>query len=241
LDQGAETEIVPGPLGYTIWFLGALLEVSVVVCAVAKHSLRRYLFLNLYMAASFLVSVGRFQILTHFGLTSTEYTYFYFYSDVLLTICLYFALISLYLHVFDEMKVESIVRLTAVFLLAGTAIFSYFVVEQSSSRMLTHFFFELSQNLYFVGLVLTYLLWGAILKLRETRTRLIQLVLSLGVYFSVFAATLALRNLYPNLQVVWEYIAPLFGCLLPLSWAYAFWRLPEEARLSTARLAVIPR
>jgi hypothetical protein len=193
------------------------------------------------MAASFLVSVGRFQILTHFGLTSTEYTYFYFYSDVLLTICLYFALISLYLHVFDEMKVESIVRLTAVFLLAGTAIFSYFVVEQSSSKMLTHFFFELSQNLYFVGLVLTYLLWGAILKLRETRTRLIQLVLSLGVYFSVFAATLALRNLYPNLQVVWEYIAPLFGCLLPLSWAYAFWRLPEEARLSTARLAVIPR
>jgi len=89
--------------------------------------------------------------------------------------------------------------------------------------------------------VLTYLLWGAILKLRETRTRLIQLVLSLGIYFSVFAATLALRNLYPNLHVVWEYVAPLFGCLLPLSWAYAFLRLPEEARLSTARLAVIPR
>jgi hypothetical protein len=213
----------------------------VVVCAIAKHSLRRYLFLNLYMAASFVVSVGRFQILNHFGLQSSEYGYFYMYSDAVLTIFLYFALISLYVHVFDEMKVESFVRLTAVLLLLGTAVFSYSVVVQSSSKILTHFVFELSQNLYFVGLVLTYLLWGAILKLRETRTKLIQLVLSLGIYFSVFAATLALRNLYPNLQVVWEYTAPLFGCLLPLSWAYAFWRLPEESRLSTARLAVIPR
>jgi uncharacterized membrane protein YgdD (TMEM256/DUF423 family) len=213
----------------------------VVVCAIAKHSLRRYFFLNLYMAASFLVSVGRFQMLSHFGLQSSEYGYFYMYSDALLTIFLYFALISLYVHVFDEMKVESFVRLTAVLLLLGTAVFSYSVVVQSSSKILTHFVFELSQNLYFVGLVLTYLLWGAILKLRETRTRLIQLVLSLGIYFSVFAATLALRNLYPNLQVVWEYVAPLFGCLLPLSWAYAFLRLPEESRLSTARLVVIPR
>lgn len=232
---------MPGPLGYSIWFLGALLEVSVVVCAVAKHSLRRYLFLNLYMAASFVVSVGRFHFLNHFGLRSNEYVYFYLYSDVLLTIFLYFALISLYALVFDEMKVKSIVRFAAVLLLAGTALFSYSVIAESADKILSHFVFELSQNLYFVGLVLTYLLWGAILKLRETRTRLIQLVLSLGIYFSVFAATLALRNLYPNLHVVWEYTAPLFGCLLPLSWAYAFLRLPEESRLSTARLVVIPR
>jgi len=232
---------VPGTLSYIVWILATLLEVSVVVCAITKRSFRRYLFLNLYMATSFLVSVSSYQVLSHFGLQSKEYMYFYMYSDVLQTIFLYFALINLYVLVFDEMKVESFVRLTAVLLLAGTALFSYGVVQQSSRLFLTHFVFELSQNLYFVGLVLTYVLWGAILKLRETRTRLIQLVLSLGVYFSVFAATFALRNLYPNLQVVWEYIAPLFACLLPLSWAYAFWHLPEEARLSTSRLAVIPR
>jgi len=66
--------------------------------------------------------------------------------------------------------------------LAGTAWFSYAVVNQSSARMLTHFVYELSQNLYFIGLVLTYALWGVILKLRETRALLVQLVLSLGVY-----------------------------------------------------------
>jgi hypothetical protein len=231
---------VPGSIAYVIWFLGALLEVAVVVCALTRHSFRRYLCLNLYMLFSFLVSVGRFQVLVHFGLRSSEYKYFYYYSDAVLTIFLYLALITLYLHVFDEMKVDKYVRLAAIILLAGTALFSYGVVQQSSHRMLTGFVYELSQNLYFVGLVLTYVLWGAILKLRETRTQLIQLVLSLGVYFSAFAATFALENMFPRLESV-TYIAPVFGCLLPLAWAYAFLRLSPDARMTTARLAVVPR
>lgn len=231
---------MPGSIGYTIWFLGSLLEVCVVVSALAKHSFRRYLFLNIYMLFSFLISLGRYYVLSHFGLRSSEYKYFYFYSDAVLTIFLYLALITLYLHVFDEMKVEKYVRLAAVLLLVGTALFSYAVVEQSSNKMLTGFFFELSQNLYFVGLVLTYVLWGAILKLRETRTQLIQLVLSLGIYFSAFAATFALGNMFPNLQF-FTYVVPVFGCLLPLAWAYAFWRLAPDARMVPARLAVVPR
>src|SRR5437867_9171269 len=140
------------------------------------------------MGLSFLVSVGRYQVLRHFGVDSLEYAYFYFYSDALLTIGLYFALLSLYSLVFDEMKAERYLRLGAFLLLGATAWFSYEIVNQSTHRMLTHFAFELSQNLYFVGLVLTYVLWGAIFKLRESRTRLIQLVLALGIYFSAFAA-----------------------------------------------------
>jgi hypothetical protein len=232
---------VPGSVEYTIWCLGAVLEVCVVVSALAKQSFRRYLCLNLYMLFSFLVSVGRYQVLNHFGISSSEYKYFYFYSDAVLTIFLYLALITLYLYVFDEMRVEKYVRLIAVLLLVGTALFSYAVVQQSQDKMLTgSFFAELSQNLYFVGLVLTYVLWGAILKLRETRTQLIQLVLSLGIYFSAFAATFALGNMFPNFQF-FGYVVPVFGCLLPMAWAYAFWRLAPDARMSTARLAVVPR
>lgn len=231
---------MPGSFIYWLWTLETLLEVAVIVCALTKHTFRRYLCLNLYMLFSLVVSVGRYQFLSHYGLYSSEYAYFYFCSDAVLTIFLYLALINLYLHVFDEMKVEGYVRLTAVILLAGTALFSYGVVQQSSQRMLTGFFYELSQNLYFVGLVLTYVLWGAILKLRETRTQLIQVVLSLGIYFSAFAATFALRNIYPNFESL-GYVVPVFGCLLPLAWAYAFWRLPEDARMAPSRLAVVPR
>lgn len=230
---------MPGSFGSAIWFLGDVLEIAVVVCSIAKGSFRRYLCLNLYMLFLFLGSIGRFQVLNHYGLASSEYAYFYFYSDALLTILLYFALITLYLHVFDEMQVEKYVRLSALLLLAGTAIFSYMVVHQSQHKMLSHFFFELSQNLYFVGLALTYVLWGAILKLRETRTQLIQLVLSLGLHFSALAATYAIRNLYPTFE--YAFFVQATGLILPLAWAYAFWRLSPDARMAPSRLAVVPR
>ena len=211
------------------------------VCAIKKHALRRYFVLNLYMASLILSEIGRYKILTEYGFTSKQYLYFYYYSDAVLTIFLYFALITLYAHVFSELKAERYVRFGALLLLAGTALFTYAVVEQSAAKLVTHFVVELSQNLYFVGLVLTYVLWAAILKLRETRTRLIQLVLSLGVYFSLFAANYAIRNLYPSLSSVFVPMIQVFGTFLPLAWAYAFWYLPEEARMSPSRLAVIPR
>ncbi len=232
---------MPGLTHSVIWLICTLLEAGVVVCAFKNNSLRRYLFLNLYMGLSFLVSVGRFQVLDRWGQRSLEYAYFYFYSDALLTIGLYFALLNLYSLVFDEMKVEKYLRLGAVVLLGGTAWFSYAVIHESSHRILSHFAFELSQNLYFVGLVLTYVLWGAILKLRETRTRLVQLVLALGVYFSAFAADYALRNLYTNSEGVWQYVTPVLGCVLPAAWAYSFMWVGEEARLVPARLATVPR
>lgn len=231
---------MPGSLEYCIWLICTLLEGAVVVCAVRGHSFRRYIFLNLYMGLSFLVSVGRYQVLSHYGMASSEYAYFYYYSDALLTIGLYFALLNLYSLVFDEMKVERYLRLGAIVLLGGTAWFSYAVVQQSSHRLFSHFAYELSQNLYFVGLVLTYALWGAILKLRETRARLVQLVLALGVYFSAFAANYAMQNLYFKAGIL-RFLTPLLGCILPAAWAYSFLRVSEETRLVPSRLAAVPR
>jgi hypothetical protein len=127
-------------------------------------------------------------------------------------------------------------------LLAATAIFSYAVVHHNRGHLTTRFVVELGQNLYFVGVVLTYVLWGAILKLRETRARLIQLVLALGVYFSATAGTYALRNLFPSLQQHFlHWVPPVVGLWLPLAWAYTFVMVSDEARLATARLAVRTR
>ena len=86
-----------------------------------------------------------------------------------------------------------------------------------------------------MGVVLTYLLWGAMMKMRETRTRLIQLVLSLGICVSAFAATYALRNLYPSFPI-WQYTPPLLAIGLPVAWAYTFLKVSEDARLATARV-----
>jgi lipopolysaccharide export LptBFGC system permease protein LptF len=127
-----------------------------------------------------------------------------------------------------------------VVLLLGTALFSYAVVVQSEQRLATTFAYELSQNLYFVGLVLTYVLWGAVVKLRETRTRLVQIILSLGLYFSAYAACYALGNLSTRYSVV-QYLSGTIGCLLPLAWTVTMWRYTEESRLEPARLLAVAR
>jgi len=231
---------MPGPLALFILYFGTALELAFVVCSVVRKSFFRYFFLNLYFLLALGSSVVRHFTLTTFGLYSIEYRCAYFYTDALLTLALYVALISLYSHVFGELHFGKYVRLSAVLLLLGTAIFSYAVVAQSTDRLATSFAYELSQNLYFVGLVLTYILWGAILKLRETRTRLVQFVLSLGLYFSVYAATYALVNLASKYSVV-NSLGPILGCLLPLSWTFTIWRHSEDSRLVPAHLVAVPR
>jgi hypothetical protein len=232
---------MPNSAEYLIWLVGTCLEAAVVVCSLRRKIFVRYFFVNLYVLVDFGVSLGRFYVLGHEGQSSATYRYFYFYSDALLVIALFFSIISLYAYVFEELEIKRHVRLGAIVLLAGTSLFSYAVVSQSSSRLSTRFALELSQSLYFVGLVLTYVLWGAILKLRETRALLVQLVLSLGIYFSASAAGYAVSNLQPHFESYVRYLMPVMGSLLPLSWAYAFWRVPDGARLAPARLAAVPR
>ncbi len=229
-----------GPLDYVLWFAGDIAQAVVVVCILRSRSVSRYFTLLLYISASLILSGTRTFIFVRYGYTSVQYFYFYYFSDALLTIFLYFALMGLYSLVFQELGAKQHLRLGATLLLGVTAWFSYQVVIGSTDKLLTRFVVELSQNLYFVGVVLTYLLWGAMMKLREARTRLIQVVLALGVYFSVFAATYALRNLYPQF-LIWQYTPPLMALLLPLSWAYTFMKVPEEARLATARVAASNR
>jgi hypothetical protein len=231
---------MPGPLANFIWYLGTALELAFVVCSLGRRSFFRYLFLNLYFILAVGSSIGRHFVLGRFGVYSDEYHYLYFYTDALLTLALYVALISLYAHVFGELHFGKYVRLAAVLLLLGTALFSYAVVAQSAQRLATSFAYELSQNLYFVGLVLTYLLWGTVLKLRETRTRLVQFILALGFYFSGYAASYALVNMASKYSVV-AFLGPALGCLLPLSWTFTMWRHAEEDRLVPGHLVAVPR
>ena len=231
---------MPGPLASFIWYFGTALELGFVVCSIARKSFFRYLFLNLYFLLTVGSSLARHSFLIRFGKSSIEYHYAYFYTDALLTVALYVALTSLYSHVFGELRFTKYVRSCAVLLLVGTVLFSYAVVAQSEQRLATAFAYELSQNLYFVGLVLTYILWGAVLKLRETRTRLVQFILALGLYFSAYAASYALVNLASKYSVV-HALGPLVSCLLPLSWTITMWRHSEEARLVPAHLVAVPR
>ena len=70
--------------------------------------------------------------------------------------------------------------------------------------------------------------------------RVIQIVLSLGVYFSINAATYALHNAYPNLRFVWGYLPLAAGNFPPIAWIYAFMKFDDEARLAPRVLRRCP-
>jgi hypothetical protein len=231
---------MPSGIALTIWVLGMCAGVCFVSLSILRGSFLRYFFLNLYVILSLFADLVRQYVLHFYGLFSIEYHYAYFYTDCLLTIALFVAVISLASRVFTELNFARYVHLTAVLLLLGTAGFSYAVVAQSTQQLATNFALQLSQNLYFVGLVLTYLLWGAVLKLHETRIRLVQMILSLGLYFSAYAGSYALVNLAPKYEVV-HYLAPLLGCFLPISWSLTLLRNSEDARLTPARLLAVQR
>jgi VanZ family protein len=226
-----------GPVDYSLWLIGFLLEASVVVCALYRRDFLKYLSLCTYMICAALVNCGQFLCIEKFGFSSRQYLYCYYYTESILTIIMFCVIIQLYQHVFIEMNVSRYIRGAGAALLLATAFFSYAVVRENKDHLTSRFVVELGQNLHFCGVVLTYLLWGAILKLRETRTRLIQLVLALGVYFSATAGVYALRNLFPGLQPSFlRWVPPVIGAWLPMAWAYTFYKVPEDARLTTARL-----
>jgi hypothetical protein len=228
-----------GPFDYVLWYLGFLAEIYLVVCAVRRKSFLRHYPLVLYILCEALVTAGQYYCVQHFGFASSQYVYFYYYTDSILTLLLFWVIIQFYLQVFEEMKASGYIRGAAAILIVATSVFSYAVVHQNRTHLTSHFVVELGQNFYFVGVVLTYLLWGAILKLRETRMRLVQLVLALGIYFSVDAGTYALRNLFPGLQPNFlRWIPPMMGVWLPVAWAYTISKVSEDSRLAPSELVV---
>jgi hypothetical protein len=224
-----------GPVDYAIWLAVTIADLVCLVCVLRKKPFSQHFTIVLFLSSSIAISIGRFLIVLASGLKSSSYFYFYYYSDALLTICLFFVLMSFYSQVFSDMGVGKLVRAGAMLLLGATALISYHMVASSHERLLTRFAFEMSQNLYFVGVVLTYVLWGAMMKMQENRTRLIQLVLGLGVFLSAFAGSYALRNMYPD-HAIWRYFIHVMAIWLPVSWAYTFLKVPEEARMATAHM-----
>jgi len=228
-----------GPSVHVLWFISLLLEIAVLVCALYRRAFARYLALNLYILCSLILTVGLELCRRGFGIASFTYFLGYYCSNSLLCILKYFVIVQLYRLVFAKTDIGKEIRAAAALLLAATAMFSYVFVQHSQGHHLTaRFVVELEQNLNFLGVVLVYLLWGAMLKLRETRTRLIQFCLALGIYFSATAGTYALRNLFPSLEPAVLRCIPLIAeTLLSLAWAYTYLMVPEEARLATAPLA----
>lgn len=226
------------PADYVIWLVGFLSEIAVVVCCIYRREFFSYLSVSLYMLLCAVGDCGVYVCSQRFGIHSKQYFYSYFTSDILLSILMYVVIVELFKRVLADTAWSRYVRGAAGILLGATALFAFIAAHQPG-LLTREFAVELEQDLNFVGVVLSFLLLGAVIQLRETRLRLVQLILALGVYFSGVAATYALRNLFPDLELsALRWLPPLIGAWLPLAWAYTFIRVPGDARFGSAAVGV---
>jgi hypothetical protein len=233
---------VLGPFDYALWIISFVLEIAVVLCSLYRRDFLRYLSLNIYMLGAIAVQCAMYISFTKYGSKSHQYHFAYYYFNSLAAVLMFFVIIQLYQKVFAQMNASAHIRRTATILLVGTSFVSYLIVHQHRTNLTDQFVIQLGQNIYFVGVVLTYVLWAAIMKLGQTRTRLVHFVLALGIYFSGTAGAYALRNLFPSLQpLILHWIPPIVGTWLPLAWAYTLIKVPEEAQFTMAHLAPKPQ
>lgn len=224
-----------GPFDYALWLAGFLAEVCLVIRAILRKDFLGYLTLNIFIAAIALNQVIRFVVSGRYGFTSMQYRYCYFYGDALLTACFFVTVISLYAHAFRDTAVARYIRILAFVALGTTAAYSFALVHNNRDLLITHFAVELSQNLYFVGTVLIYILWTIVIRRRHARMRMVLIVTAFGMYCGGQGLTYVLGGFFPHF-FLWRYAPPLLGTWLPLSLLYTFVRVPEEARLPVEAL-----
>lgn len=225
-----------GSFDYALWLTSFLAEVLVVVCAIRRGDLFRYFTLNVYVFGLAAETVVRYAVFKTYGVSSIQYTYCYYYTDALLTVVMFGAIISLYSHAFRETGAPSYVRILAFSSLTTTTVYSLLVIQQKRELFVTNFAAEFAANLYFVGMVLTYVLWTIVLKRRDPRTRLVMIVTAFGIFFAGHTVTYGLHSLFPSVTA-WSYIPPVLGTWLPLSLLYTFARVSEEDRIPAAAVA----
>ena len=211
--------------------LSVALALGTIGVCVRRRCLKEYLFLNLYLAGVIVITAGCFYIRTVYGYTSEHYFYFYYSCDAIVNIVGYLLIGSFFERLLRRSVFHRYVRPTlAIFFLLVVGISTLFVLE-NYSRLYSRFVIELQQNMFFVGVVLTFLLWISMNYLHAENRRFVLLVSGLGIYFSAHAANYALRFFFrasddPTMAAALSRIPPLAYILMVSLWLYTFWRVP---------------
>ncbi|MEE9236050.1 MAG: hypothetical protein V3U28_11485 [Candidatus Acidoferrales bacterium] len=220
-----------GSYDLVVTLLGVIASLGAVVVCLRQKAFQAYMFLNLYLLFSIIHSLGTLYFIKSFGYESLAYFYFYYFGDVIASILGYLLIASFFDRLLRRSMFAPYVRPTlTIFFLLVVGVSALFVL-QNYSRLYSRFLIELQQNMFFVGVVLTFLLWISMNYLHAENRRFVLLVSGLGIYFSAHAANYALRFFFrasddPTMAAALSRIPPLAYILMVSLWLYTFWRVP---------------
>jgi len=226
-----------GTYDLVIALLSATLSLGAVVVCVREKSFSRYVVLNIYLLYSFAHTLGTLYFIRVYGYESLTYFYFYYTGDAIASIIGYLLIASFFDQMFRRSMFRPYIRPTlAIFFFLVVGVSALFV-WRNYSTLYSSFLIELQQNMFFVGVLLTFLLWLSMNYLHAESRRFVLLVSGLGIYFSAHAANYALQFLSSGLKNALTMVPPLAYTLMVALWLYTFWRVPE----GEAAVAPVPR
>lgn len=211
-----------------------LTEVGLLVFLLCQGAWRRLRGAVLYLSLLLVIDgVGRPCVLYGFGLSSREYAYFYWLTDVVLTLGAFLLVCAFFRRAcVREEKMWRFLRLLLAFVFVLILGISVISLSRNYTHLFTRFIVEFQQNLYFTCLVLNTLLYILMQQIATADDELSLLVCGMGIQFAGPAACLALLYLTsaaPYSKSVFTYVPPLCTLGMLLTWFYAVARAPRAA------------
>jgi len=218
------------PAALTLWLFTTIVTGFVVFLCARQDVLSKFFFFNCYFAASILASIGRFCVLSRDGYTSSNYLYFYYYSDAILSVLLALAVWQIGARLIAGKVGRQAVLITGASILLPLIFFTFAVVACSSSYLITRFTVELSENIFFAAALTTFFLWTwSLFNNADDRTAT-QFVNVLLVYFAVFYLVYWLGQARPYSRAHNGDLFSMMGAWLPLGCSFALVQDPPNAK-----------
>ena len=213
----------------TLWLLTTLVEAFVVYLFLTQGLFRKFVFLNFYLLLSVTISISRYAVLSYFGLVSSEYAYFYYFTEPLLSLFLFLSLCELTVHFLGTETSRTRIMMWSTGGLFATGWFSC-IVSPSAHLVLARFAMELSQSILYACCLGIVLLW--VWRLRNDPEDWIaaRLVSVLSVYFLLFILDYGARQLAPHVSSFSNSLPLMIAPWLPVGCGFVLVSQEESQR-----------
>lgn len=203
-----------------IWLESDFFAAYIFGLGVGLGLMHRFRFLHLYLFCAVCVNLADILVLSRCGIASSAYLHCYYYSDLLLVLALYLAIVELY-----RLKLpRNVWRYSWPISLAIPVLvisLSVAAAHESATYGLFHFTLALAEYVFLATLALTFVLWGiSCMTFRDggIATRMIR---AWGVYFLLAGLVYCVRQLSPPYLHYPMAVAKVYTAWLPVALGFA--------------------